>query len=208
MIQSLHVYRKLSWYLTHALARKCTKKWPPITREHIGLNTSSVRIAFQNVFVIYQTNHGVGRYFTVQEIFHFRELQATTGAIISGSTALQFFDRTVYADSDLDIYVQHDRARDLALWLDSIGYTFVPLENDNFKTLQMSLDKSPDFDPTDITFDNEYCDGVIILNFIKEDQPSIQVITSRGPPLGMVLQFHSSASFFFLRNISMYSLNF
>ena len=154
-----------------------------------------MHIAFQIFFVIFQANHGVGRYFTVQEILHFRELQATTGAIISGSTALQFFDRTVYADSDLDLYVQHDRSRDLALWLESIGYMFVPLENDNFNTLQMSLDKSPDFDPTDITFDSEYCDGVIILNFIKKDRPSIQVITSRGPAIAMVLQFHSSASF-------------
>ena len=34
------------------------------------------------------------------------------------------------------------------------------------------------------------------------------MITSRGPPLGIVLQFHSSAFFFFfLWNISMYSLN-
>jgi len=146
--------------------------------------------------VIFHANHIVGHYFTFQEILRFRELQATTGAIISGSTALQFFDRTIYANSDLDLYVQHDCACDLALWLESIGYMFVPLENDNFQTLQMSLDKSPDFDPTDITFDNEYCDGVIILNFMKEDHPSIQVITSRGPPLGMVLQFHSSGFFF------------
>jgi hypothetical protein len=158
-----------------------------------------VRIGFENFFVIFHAKHIVGRYFSFQEIHRFRELQATTGVIISGSTALQFFDRTVYANSNLDLYVQHDRARDLALWLESIGYMFVPLENENFQTLQMSLDKSPDFDPTDITFDNEYCDGVIILNFTKGDHPSIQVITSRGPPLGMVLQFHSSECFFWFR---------
>lgn len=68
-----------------------------------------------------------------------------------------------------------------------------------FRRYRCHLTKVLIFDPTDITFDNEYCDGVIILNFTKGDHPSIQVITSRGPPLGMVLQFHSSECFFWFR---------
>ena len=163
------------------------------------MNLSLVRIGFENFFVIFHAKHIVGCYFSFQEIHRFHELQVTTSIIISRSTALQFFNCTVYANSNLDLYIQHDHTQDLTLWLESIGYMFIPLENENFQTLQMSLDKSPDFNSTNITFDNKYCDGVIILNFMKEDHPSIQVITSRGPLLGIVLQFHSSECFFWFR---------
>ena len=45
----------------------------------------------------------LSRYFHHPETF--RHLQATTGTVISGSSALQFFDRSYYAKSDLDLYV-------------------------------------------------------------------------------------------------------
>jgi hypothetical protein len=35
----------------------------------------------------------------------FRKLQAETLTVISGSTALQFFQRNFYPESDLDLYV-------------------------------------------------------------------------------------------------------
>ena len=38
----------------------------------------------------------------------FRSLMARTHMVISGSFALQFFDRTFYPESDLDIYVHPD----------------------------------------------------------------------------------------------------
>lgn len=36
----------------------------------------------------------------------FRSLQARTGTIVSGSCTLQFMDRTVYAGTDLDLFIQ------------------------------------------------------------------------------------------------------
>jgi hypothetical protein len=36
----------------------------------------------------------------------FRKLQAETATAISGSSALQFFQRTFYPESDLDLYVR------------------------------------------------------------------------------------------------------
>ena len=140
----------------------------------------------------------IDRYFTPLEINQFRELQATTGTIISGSTALQFFDRTIYANSDLDLYVEHPSARPIALWLQSIGYTFTPQEDSEFQTLEMGLDKKPDdnteemptlFDPLS---HKGYFDAIAVLDFKKENHPPIQVITSKGPPLALVLDFHSS----------------
>ncbi|KAH8092536.1 hypothetical protein BXZ70DRAFT_898267 [Cristinia sonorae] len=58
----------------------------------------------------------------------FRSLQARTGTLISGSTALQFFDRTSYPNSDLDLYIHPQFDRDVLLWLTDNGYTFVPEE--------------------------------------------------------------------------------
>jgi len=140
----------------------------------------------------------IDRYFTPPEIIHFHELQATTGAIISGSTALQFFDRTNYASSDLDLYVKHSCARPIVMWLQSIGYVFTPTEDSEFQTLEMGLDKEPEDDTEEMPtlFDplshKGYFDTIVVLDFKKENHPPIQVITSKGPPLELVLDFHSS----------------
>ena len=50
-----------------------------------------------------------GRYFADPAAF--RELQLRTGLIISGSTALQFLDRTTYEGADLDIYAMKEHAQ-------------------------------------------------------------------------------------------------
>ncbi|KJA24233.1 hypothetical protein HYPSUDRAFT_538032 [Hypholoma sublateritium FD-334 SS-4] len=71
----------------------------------------------------------LSRYFSPAEINRFRELQYRTGALISGSTALQFFDSNTYPDSDLDVYVEHRFVRTLTDWLVDIGYKYTPLSD-------------------------------------------------------------------------------
>ncbi|KAG8819209.1 hypothetical protein FRC19_010028, partial [Serendipita sp. 401] len=56
----------------------------------------------------------------------FRSIQAETGTLISGSQALQFFDRAHYLDSDLDLYVSCRHTLTVGLFLLSIGYRFEP----------------------------------------------------------------------------------
>jgi hypothetical protein len=120
--------------------------------------------------------------------------------IISGSTAVQFFDRDVYANSDLNLYVEHRTARPMALWLESIGYSFVPRQDAEFQTLEMGLDQSSDLTPVDPFGMSALSDGpqkgyfnaIAILDFKRINCSDIQLITSRGPPLEMVLNFHSS----------------
>ena len=120
--------------------------------------------------------------------------------IISGSTAVQFFDHDIYANSDLDVYVEHQAARPLALWLETIGYFFIPHQDAEFQTLEMGLDMSSDFrmvDPFGMTtlmdsLQKGYFDVVAILDFEKVNRPNIQLTTSWGPPLEIVLNFHSS----------------
>lgn len=65
------------------------------------------------------------RYFTVAETAEFRQLQASAGILISGSTAVQFFQQESYPDSDLNLYVEHDHHVEFIRWLLEIGYGYV-----------------------------------------------------------------------------------
>ncbi|KAG8801048.1 hypothetical protein FRC17_006743, partial [Serendipita sp. 399] len=56
----------------------------------------------------------------------FRSIQAATGTIISGSQALQFFDRVRYPGSDLDIYTPCRHTLLVGMFFLSIGYQFQP----------------------------------------------------------------------------------
>ncbi|PPQ65617.1 hypothetical protein CVT26_000559 [Gymnopilus dilepis] len=55
----------------------------------------------------------------------FRRLLRRTNAVISGSFALQFFDRSYYPDSDMDIYLRCAGAMDVCRWLTTEGYRYV-----------------------------------------------------------------------------------
>jgi hypothetical protein len=141
------------------------------------------------------------RYFSSHELVRFRELQASTGTVISGSTALQFFERTVYSESDLDLYVEHQHCRPMASWLQCIGYEYIPRQGMNFKTLEETImnvqNKGSDNQPmlTDAFTDREYFDSVLLMDFQKTNPlRKIQLVTTKGPVLSMILEFHSSES--------------
>ena len=51
----------------------------------------------------FNINCHLGHFF--QNPLEFRTIQAETGTIISGSSALQFFDREIFEDSNLDLYL-------------------------------------------------------------------------------------------------------
>ncbi|TFK57821.1 hypothetical protein BDN72DRAFT_743052, partial [Pluteus cervinus] len=59
------------------------------------------------------------KHFTLKEMSGFHTRMKYAGALISGSTALQLFERVDYPNSDLDIYVQEDRCSALLQWLDN-----------------------------------------------------------------------------------------
>lgn len=132
----------------------------------------------------------LGLYFSEKQIIEFRHLQFHTGMIISGSTALQFFNRLVYDDSDLDIYVDHRHRESVAIWLRDIGYIFKPTKRFGTKTLEEAIfGLSPFEDNTGL----QYWGAMSLLNFEKESpQRKIQLITTDGTPITTVLNFHSS----------------
>ncbi|KJA24235.1 hypothetical protein HYPSUDRAFT_65725 [Hypholoma sublateritium FD-334 SS-4] len=146
----------------------------------------------------------LSRYFNTAEIIRFRELQYLTGALISGSTAVQFFDRDTYPDSDLDVYVEHKFSRVLAEWLVEVGYKYTPLsQSRNMATLDAAFAANPpelnDLDSIpqpvdDVIFSKQgYAKSSLVLNFKKRDsQCTIQLMTSLTCPLQSILAFHST----------------
>ncbi|CAL1699941.1 unnamed protein product [Somion occarium] len=66
----------------------------------------------------------LSRYFS--DPMAFRYIQACTGTLISGSAALQFFDRSLYPDSDLDLYVPMPWRKKVGHFLLAQGYKFEP----------------------------------------------------------------------------------
>ncbi|KAI0765136.1 hypothetical protein C8Q74DRAFT_1450222, partial [Fomes fomentarius] len=143
----------------------------------------------------------------------FRSLQATTAAIISGSFAVQFFDRSFYPESDLDIYVHPDaHVRDIALYLLSEGYTYQPTEwqqlrfEDELDRLWATIEPessdgsdSRSKGDTDSVSEDTYglSSLLAVWNFNNkvspdgEDKRNVDVIVAQNSPLESVLDFHS-----------------
>ena len=63
----------------------------------------------------FNINCHLGHFF--QNPLEFHTIQAETGTIISGSSALQFFDREIFEDSDLDLYLYPGHLERIDTWL-------------------------------------------------------------------------------------------
>ncbi|TCD68648.1 hypothetical protein EIP91_010303 [Steccherinum ochraceum] len=72
----------------------------------------------------FNVNRLLSRFF--QDPVAFRSLQARTGMIFAGSIALQFFDRSFYPGSDLDVYLMREAMVEVTAWLVDVGYEFEP----------------------------------------------------------------------------------
>ncbi|KAJ7135563.1 hypothetical protein C8R44DRAFT_869289 [Mycena epipterygia] len=60
----------------------------------------------------------------------FRGMLRICGAIVTGSQILQFFNRTSYPDSDMDIFMRVGGLWYMGGWLRSQGYTFAAVSSD------------------------------------------------------------------------------
>ena len=102
--------------------------------------------------------------------------------------ALEFFDRTEYDNSNLDLYVDHRFRGPIAFWLQSIGYKFIPRHAIGPQTLEMALEHTPA-----TIHDGSYLKGIFTLDFLRGNHHSrVQLITTSASPLEKVLRFHSS----------------
>ncbi|KZV70734.1 hypothetical protein PENSPDRAFT_752268 [Peniophora sp. CONT] len=132
----------------------------------------------------------------------FREMQARTGTIISGSAALQLFERTTYTDADLDVYVEYHFALDVAKYLgDREGYTFVP-RGPQKPTPEETLEGI-----AELSHAGHYLGQGIanVLDFSRESK-KIQVIVSKRSPIDIILHFHSTCVMNIVTHSTAYSL--
>ena len=137
----------------------------------------------------------LSRYLSDKEILELRCLQFSTGAIISGSTALQFLDRSFYPDSDLDIYVQQDYTQEIASWLETIGYKMLPREGSTKTNLQHTMAEMAELSdvPMIPPSSNIYPGSFAILEFSRGySENRVQLMITEGSPVASVLHFHSS----------------
>ena len=151
----------------------------------------------------YNVNRRLSRF--VDDPLSFRSLMARTHMVISGSFALQLFDRTYYPDSDLDLYVHPDHSiLEVGVWLEKQGYTYLPrswqrqIYADEVEHILATIDLPAESmeDETEATQLYQMKSLRAVYSFertINHDIRKIQVIVPRIFPLASILEFHSSA---------------
>jgi hypothetical protein len=148
-------------------------------------------------------------YFCREDIRAFRILQYSFGILIGGSTALSFFQRSGYAGSDLDLYVEIRFCAIVGQFLEEAGYRYTPAQFDD-STQATDLADAIDLAYTRASrtregartraeqYDLKGMAGVF--TFIRDDGKKIEVIGTRANPLEVILGYHSSTSYSFTNN--------
>ena len=132
----------------------------------------------------------------------FRSLQARTGALISGSNALQFLARTHYPDADLDIYCAYPDRAQICEWLvRNEDYAFHPqMRQDPSLDVALNQARVPDAAPPLSTY-NSFKAVSGVYTFTKRittangmaTRYKVQVIVAYRCPIEPIFDFHSSA---------------
>lgn len=117
------------------------------------------------------------------DIIELLSLMKKTNAVISGSTALQFFDRTIFQNADLDLYFE---AKHLDCWkaqLIAFGYCLVPEEKKGSQTSVIE----------DIYGYPTFEEIATLQSFKHKDKNKvIQLMATKASPMRAILDFHSS----------------
>ncbi|KAE9408496.1 hypothetical protein BT96DRAFT_1103661 [Gymnopus androsaceus JB14] len=146
----------------------------------------------------YRIQHILLPYFTEEEINIFRLIQRKTDTLISGSTALQFFDLSVW-DSDLDLYVVREWFfMLLAGFLISISYEYQPRpeQKPTFQdAFQAGRSEQAQHVPVPPIMGDGYSSRNIwdVYSFVRaSDGKKIQIITCVHNTMQVILDFHST----------------
>ena len=100
----------------------------------------------------FNINHYLRHFF--QNPLEFGTIQAETGTIISGSSALQFFDREIFEDSDLDLYLHPGHLERIGAWLmKSKGYIYITEDPNVPVTEQQTLHRFQAFKTASMLID-------------------------------------------------------
>ncbi|KAG8867440.1 hypothetical protein FRC20_005758 [Serendipita sp. 405] len=159
----------------------------------------------------------------LKNTLRFRSIQAETGTLISGSQALQFFDRAHYLDSDLDLYVSCRHTLTVGVFLLSIGYQFEPTarqlaspQGSNCREHLEEVSSRTESVRRGSLFVDDYYEWAFIeevYTFAKQhttygSQVKIQIIAvdPLSSPLACILHFHSTLVMNFITHDRAYSL--
>jgi len=158
----------------------------------------------------FDVNVHFARFFS--DPIQFRRLQAATHCVVSGSTALQFFNREVYPDSDLDLYVDFRNALDVCQFiLDDVAraYTFLPCgeqDRDFTAVLEDFVARGTQHFSENQNINEGATGGygleqvLEVFSFVSRDEENrvlnkVQVVVTDLNPFVSMLTFHSSKSF-------------
>ncbi|KAK1227342.1 hypothetical protein PQX77_009664 [Marasmius sp. AFHP31] len=152
----------------------------------------------------------LSRFFTEDEAKQFRGVQASTGTLISGSMALQFFNRVTYLGSDLDLYVERRYCEPVASFLTRIGYKYEPRgTQDPLLTTEIfgMADSSRDIDAAyDDVLQNQCERGFAGVLNMTRGQWKVQLIAAKRSPMEIILNFHSTVVMNVISHSRAYSL--
>ncbi|KAJ7187189.1 hypothetical protein C8R46DRAFT_1025093 [Mycena filopes] len=141
------------------------------------------------------------------EVDRFRRMQLESGTLVSGSIALQFFNRLKWPGSDLDLYVDRPRAELAVRFIVSHDYTFDPRKSktengksqhkDVFTQLGASVaERAPSYLGRGIAD---------VLDFHRGDK-KIQLIIATTTPMEIIISFHSTCVMNVISHAKAYAL--
>lgn len=141
----------------------------------------------------------LARFFSEAQTEELRTLMSSTGMLISGSMALQFFDRIIYPDSDLDLYLPLQYAWQIADWLVSAGYTYAPkkasLPTVDIALLDATENHDRGYTGNTPSTNRGYLNATCVLDFTATDPPrKVQLMCTLRSTIELILGFHSSKS--------------
>ncbi|KAF8329031.1 hypothetical protein F5887DRAFT_895306 [Amanita rubescens] len=130
------------------------------------------------------------------DVQEFVKTMKGTDALISGSTALQFFDRTYYQYADLDLYFE---AKHLEVWktqMIAFGYTLVPKIGNNALDVVENIYEYPSFQQIEAleTFKH------------RSTAKVVQLMATKASPIRAILDFHSTCVMNVITHARAYSL--
>ncbi|KAF9011195.1 hypothetical protein BDQ17DRAFT_1420612 [Cyathus striatus] len=128
----------------------------------------------------------------------FRNLQVRTTAIICDSNVLQFFERTSYPDTALDIFVQDIYAKEFGNWVVEEGYEFVPTQEqcdgkeamfdnvEKFKEREKVADPEWWMSKESARYAEDHRKIVSVSTF-KKGKNTVQLVCTRNTPMHCLL---------------------
>ncbi|TDL16734.1 hypothetical protein BD410DRAFT_755116 [Rickenella mellea] len=126
----------------------------------------------------------------VHNPIEFRSMLDRTGAIISGSNALQFLNRKTWPESDLDLYVYKPNYKEVGRWLqDNAGFSYT------YRPFHLQAQNFAETDADEPMYENDTICGVFEFRSNEQQDGThriIQVIVALKSPMDSILKFHST----------------